>query len=450
MRPLEWLACLAFGPIILLPLLAPARCRAWLPAAALPAIACALHAALEGWRAQMLPLYGLAALVLLWRLPALLDRRRPVAGGRRSSAAVGLLALLGGMVAGWLLPVIDLPAPSGTYPVGIVERELRDPARDRRLMASVWYPAATAGPPAPLTDHPAQTAAGLGAALGLPALAFQHLGHIRLAASAGQPAAARGAPFPVLVFSHGMTGLRLQNSSMLQELASHGYVVVALEHTYAAAVTVFPDGEAARFDLERFGVSGGPDDPGYLQAITERVFSAWVADQRFAYDTLERWAAGDPLLAGKLDLARIGSLGHSFGGATALEVCRIDQRCQAAANLDGGLYGSALSQPSPRPLLLMTSADSAGNAEAVAGWEGLIRRARGPAYWLELPGSNHLSFTIGQLLSPLLAPPDFDPRDGLRTIDSYVRAFFDGHLRAAPASPLVPQPGAGEVRWRRP
>ncbi|HEY1011570.1 MAG TPA: hypothetical protein VGE07_02625, partial [Herpetosiphonaceae bacterium] len=372
-----------------------------------------------------------------------------------ASAATALSALLGGLIAGWLLPVIELPAPSGPYPVGIVDRELRDPARNRRLMVSVWYPAAASGPPAPLTDHPAEIADGLGAALGVPALAFQHLGYISLAASAGAhgdplAGAAAGAPFPILVFSHGMTGLRLQSAPMLQELASQGYVVVAIDHTDAAAVTVFPDGEAAFFSLERFGVAGDPGSPGYGRAVDERVFPAWVADQRFVYDTLADWAASDPLLAGKLDIGRIGSLGHSFGGATALEVCRVDPRCRAAVNLDGGLYGAMRSQPATRPLLLMTAEGSADNAAAMAGWEAMVKRAQAPAYWQELPGSNHLSFTFAQLLSPLLAPGDYDPRAGLRTIDRQLRGFFDQHLRGTPGRIFAPQPGAGDVRWRSP
>lgn len=448
MRLLEWLLLLAFIPVLLVPYLPPERRRRWLAAAALlPTLMGGLHLAVDGWRIQMLPVYVLAVLVLAIRLPALSQRIihvRPGAGRLGSIAAALLLALCGAL-AGWLMPVLRLPAPSGPYRVGIVDRELVDEARGRRLMVSVWYPSEQSGAPAPLTSFPDQVAAGLGKLSGLPGLAFQHLRYTRLAASLDVPLPAEGGPFPVLVFSHGLVGLRLQNSSTLQELASWGYVVAAIDHTDAAAVTVFPDGEARFYDLESFGITAA-DGEVDRALVTERVFPVWVADQRFLYDTLEAWAVDDPLLAGKLDLNRLASFGHSFGGATALEVCRIDSRCRAAVNLDGGLYGPVVTQPAVRPLLLMSSAESSQFTDTVADWTHLITNAEAAAYWLELPGSTHFSFTITQMLSPILAPENFDPRAGLRTVDQYLRMFFDIHLRGEEAQG---QPACAEtdVRW---
>lgn len=449
MRPLEWLILLAFLPLLLLPLAPPAWRQRWLlVASTLPALASLLQVVAEGWRAQMIPLYALAVVVMVARLPSRL--RRGGATSRRrdalASAALALLVLLGGLLPAWLLPVVHLPAPTGPYPVGIVDRELVDDARGRRLMASVWYPAARGGQPAPLTHHPEQVTAALGDLTGLPDLLFQHLRYVTVAASDGAPILAESPRFPVLVFSHGLVGMRLQNSSTLQELASWGYVVVAVDHTDAAAVTVFPDGETRRYDAERFGIPAGEEPSREL--VDERMFPVWVADQRFVYDTLAAWDAGDPLFAGRLDLSRLGSFGHSFGGATALEVCRVDTRCQAAVDLDGGLYGGVATLPAVRPLLIMSSADSGENAEAVAGWTALVDRAAAPAYWLELPRSGHLSFTFTQLLSPLLVPPGYDPRAGLRTVDTYLRAFFDAQLRAGRAPALAAD--AGNVRWHSP
>lgn len=449
MRPLEWLFFLSFVPILLLPLIPHAWRRRWLLAAApLPALASAPHLAAEGWRTQMVPLYILAALVLAGRLPALLGRAGTVRRGRGvlASAATALMLVPCGVLAGWLLPVVALPEPTGPYRVGIVDRELVDEARGRRLMVSVWYPAAQGGTPAPLTDHPDEVMTALADLAGLPAPLFQHLRYVTLAASEGVPALADSRPFPVLVFSHGMVGLRLQNSSTLQELASWGYVVVALDHTDAAAVAVFPDGEARFYNLERFGIPADVEPDEAL--VTERVLPVWVADQRFVYDTLEAWQVKDSLLAGKLDLARIGSFGHSFGGATALEVCRVDARCRAAVNMDGGLYGGSVTLPAVRPLLLMSSADSSQYTDTVEEWGHLITNASDAAYWLELPNSSHLSFTFSQLLSPLLAPQDFDPRAGLRVVDKYLRAFFDLHMRGADTAPLGPASGSTDVRWR--
>jgi predicted dienelactone hydrolase len=415
--------------------------------ALLPLLTGGLHVIVEGWRIQLVPLYVLAALILFIRLPAILGREGEIRRRRGlvMSVVTAFTVIGGGIVAGWLMPVITLPAPTGPYPVGIVDRELVDEERGRRLMVSVWYPAAARGTPAPLTHYPDAVTTALGNLAGLPGVVFQQMGYVTLAASQDVPMAAEDAPFPVLIFSHGLVGLRLQNSSTLQELASWGYVVVALDHTDAAAVTVFPDGETSFYDLAKFAVPSDVEPD--ITMMDEHVFPAWIADQRFVYDTLEQWAQDDPLLAGQLDLERIGSFGHSFGGATAVEVCRVDNRCRASVNMDGGLYGETATLHAVRPLLLMTSAESAQYMEAVDKWTSMIDNADAPAYWLELPNSTHFSFTITQLLSPLLAPDNFDPRGGLSVVDKYLRAFFDRHLRGVETLPLGSASAETDVRW---
>lgn len=452
MRPFEWFLVLSFVPAALLPVIPDRLRRRWLLAAALlPALASGSHLLLEGWRTQMLPLYVLVPLVLVSRLLALLGRGEMLR--RRRGVLVSVLLMLivalGAVLAGWLLPVVTLPEPTGPYPVGIADRELRDDARGRRLMVSVWYPAAGSGPAAPLTRYPEQAATALADFFGLPAPLLQHLRYFMVAAHADAPIAADGAPFPVLVFSHGLGGLRLQNSSTLQELASWGYVIVAIDHTDAAAVTVFPDGESRFFNLELFGITpeAYADPAQHDTLLNSNLFPVWVADQRFVYDVLDTWAISDPLLAGKLDLARTGSFGHSFGGATALEVCRVDARCRAAVNMDGGLYGDIVSQPAVRPLLLMTSSGTASRyPEVYQTWQQMVAAARDSAYWLELPNSTHYSYTVSQLLSPVLVPRNFDPRAGLAVVDRLLRAFFDRHLRGL-AAPALDDADSTDVTW---
>ena len=446
MRVLEWLFCLSFIPAVVLPFVGfiPPYWRPRLSrlVAPLPTLTGVLHIVVEGWRIQMVPLYVLAAVILLgwllmgWPRKFMLPSLSSPSTLPRSiyillNGVAVLWLVLGGILAGWGMPVVKLPQSAGPYPVGIVDRELIDAARGRRLMISVWYPAARQGEPAPMTHNPDEVAAGLGNLAGVPSVLFQHLRYFTLAASENVPVAANGAPFPVLVFSHGMVGLRLQNSSALQELASRGYIVVALDHTDAAAATVFPDGEARFYDLSRFGIA--PDIEPTEALMTEHVLPVWVADQRFVYDVLEKWATSDPLLAGKIDPTRIGSFGHSFGGATALEVCRVDVRCKAAVNLDGGLYGGTKTQPATQPLLLMTSTDSNRITEAIQEWTHLINMAKAEAEWVELPGSNHYAFTIMPLLSPMLAPGNFDSKAGLHTVDVCLIEFFNRHVRSGVA-----------------
>ncbi len=444
MRVGEWVCLIAFLPALLLSFQRIGRKRWWnLGAALLPALALLPHLIIEGWRTQMVPLYLLALLVggaglTIWR-------RQAEPRSRRRFLLPSLLALAllgGGLLPGWLLPVFSLPAPTGPYHVGIVDREVVDEARGRHLMVSIWYPAATVGPPAKLLTAPDPVAAGITKAFGVPLAAplLQHLRYVNVAASSAVPIATAPNPFPVLIFSHGLVGARFQNSATMQELASWGYIVIALDHTDAAAVTVFPNGEVRDFNLQRLGIS--PDEAA---TSTEQLLPIWVADQRLLYDRLTTWATTDPLLSGKIDLQRIGSFGHSFGGATAVAVCQIEPRCQAAADLDGGVSGKA--PAAHRPLLLLTASASGQLVEANAHWSRLLREATGPAYWLELPNTNHYSLTILPLLSPLSAPPGSDSHATMQTIDRYLRAFFDLHLQGLPTPLLDPAAPTTEVRW---
>jgi predicted dienelactone hydrolase len=445
-RPLEWLFFLSFLPIFCF-FVAPGlkqRRSAFMLAAMLPVGSGLLHIVVEGWRAQMLVLYFLAVLIAL-STPITLRRSGAVRrAGLLVSSATALLFVIGGVVPGWLLPIASLPAPTGPYRVGIVDRELLDAARDRRLMVSIWYPTAQTTVPAPLLQHADAVTKGLAASFGVPMAAplLEHLRYFRLAASTGVSILQQPTPFPVLVFSHGLVGIRSQNSTLFQELTSWGYIVVALDHTDAAAVTVFPNGETRLFNLQRFSIQ--PDGP---VRSTEILLPIWVADQRFVYDTLQRWAIEDDLLAGKLDLKHIASFGHSFGGATALEVCRIDSRCRAAVNLDGGMTSTGASKPAVRPVMLISSSDSNQFASTMQRWTQLISTSTAPAYWIELLGGDHYSLTIVPLLSPLLAPRVFDVRAGLRTVDKYTRTFFDLHLRGIKTQLLRPTSVAAEVRW---
>lgn len=441
MRPMEWLVLLAFLPFVLQPFV-PQRPRggvaSWLPGA-LPALCSLLQLALEGGRTQMIPLYLLAVSALF--LQGRLRKRRP---GRGLRTVFGVLVAGSALLPAWALPVFQLGRPSGAYLVGVTEREVAV-RPGRRLMTTVWYPASARSAPAPLTREPAQIATGLGQAFGVPAAApfLQHLRYVKVTASTDAPAAAR--TFPVLVFSPGLTGLRLQSSETFQDLASHGFVVVALDHTDAAAVTVFPDGEVRPFNLARFGIR-----PDQTERSTELLLPHWMNDQRAAYDALASWNVSDALLGGHLDLGRVASFGHSFGGVTAVEVCRVEPRCRAAANLDGGWARGLPPHGSPKPLLLISAQASAALPQAMQHWRQLMALSSDHPVWLELPNSNHLSFTLTPRLSPLLSPRGYRLEAGQRSVDGALRSFFRASFAGHPETFLTGVKGRQDLRLRHP
>ena len=121
------------------------------------------------------------------------------------------------------------------------------------------------------------------------------------------------------------------------DLASHGYIVVTISHTYEAAEVEFPD---RRVELAR------AEDPNNIH--TNLALSLRRADVQFVIDKLTALEGGAnpdaehrPLpagLRGALDLAKIGIYGHSLGGATAADAMANDARIITGINLDGSFH----------------------------------------------------------------------------------------------------------------
>ncbi|MGO4758181.1 hypothetical protein AB4212_57870, partial [Streptomyces sp. 2MCAF27] len=226
-------------------------------------------------------------------------------------------------------------APTGPYPVGMVELHLVDQGRkerwgpgDRELMVSVWYPARreTDGASAPYMRPGAAEAFGAGAAqiLKVEAGAIDWAGfttHAREGAGVARGLGRR----PVVLYSPGMYNERTLDTSAVVELAGQGYVAVTVDPTYEAHAVEFPDGRVAEASPEI----------GKIEPVADRNKAALevrVADVRFVLDRLEVLArGGNPDAGGRqlpsglgaaLDMARVGMFGHSLGGMTTAEAMR--------------------------------------------------------------------------------------------------------------------------------
>lgn len=194
---------------------------------------------------------------------------------------------------------LRLPAPTGPYPVGTVDLHLIDRSRTdpwsatpahRELMISLWYPATDVGrfPRAPhMTPGAAAhfgSAAGVGASLyGIPAGSVDFAA-TRTSGYRGAPVARHKRPLPVVLYSPGAGDPRTWGTTLVQDLASRGYVVVTIDHTYDASEVEFPDGRVVGTLLpELFGQAQQPDE---FQSLGARVFDTRVADTRFVLDQL--------------------------------------------------------------------------------------------------------------------------------------------------------------------
>jgi predicted dienelactone hydrolase len=276
-------------------------------------------------------------------------------------------------------PTVQLPAPTGPFRVGTttidvsterLETLTTDPGDHRRFVVQFWYPAGR-GRCAPVQYMDAATSAAV--AEDLPA----DFGvHVKVDACGGVPLA-RGGRLPLVLYSHGAGATRFGNTSLLTELASRGYLVAAIHHTYGSVLTVFTDGKAVPWNEDQWGTPEAAR--GHL--------NVWVDDARSTLDMIAEFdRKPGSLLHGRVDLARIAYVGHSMGGATAVAAALKEPRIRAAADLDGGLPPGAVPLPVqlPVPLLVLLSEPSQRAGSFATGEQ---------VYLARIAGTTHTSFT---------------------------------------------------------
>jgi predicted dienelactone hydrolase len=373
----------------------------------------------------------------------------------------------------WLWPAFELPKPGGPHRIGTswmvvkdvsrLERFSDTPGARRELPVKLWYPV-----PDDATGRTGLYAAPESVTVLFPLALNQRLRRVKTHAIADAPMADRRAP--VLVFSHGYGGYAEQNTVQMEELASRGYVVASIAHPGEAAWAPYPDGrgvayakkltEAAQRRRRESGegvlalrrhhkrLLKALDTPEPAERLTryreflhlrdEPLFSEsvkeWALDTKAVVDHLEALDAGQQPspFQGKLDMARLGVFGMSYGGATAVEFGRTDARCVAAANIDGLPYGGLLDSSISVPLLILAAGD-----EGHAGWVPGLDRCAGPTYLANVPDTTHMGLTDLPLQIPSylrwtgMGGRMPAARRG-RIMSEYLVAFFEKHLLGGP------------------
>ena len=209
-------------------------------------------------------------------------------------------------------------------------------------MVDVWYPgekSASAGPTSAEYLNVAAFERGLGAdglrkQLGGSYDAIKS-GRVTTHSVVQAPFASSLRLAPVLLFSPGGGMIRELYTSQMEDLASHGYIVAAMTHTYDGFLTVFPDGTSIAYDGRRW-----PKIPSVEGEANLNQLEWHTADILAVLDYFSRLSSASESqspIAGHIDLTRVGAFGHSFGGIAAAHACQRDQRIKACLNQDGAM-----------------------------------------------------------------------------------------------------------------
>lgn len=339
-----------------------------------------------------------------------------------------------------------LPRLTGPYGVGVRTMHLVDQTRPenftndtddfREMMIQVWYPISQAylGERALYMNPP--TFLWLKGRSPVPLITIPDDAYKFVRPNERLEAPIAPGTFPVIIFSPGYDGVYQIYTSFIEDLVSHGFVVVSINHPYVSGITVFPDNRTV-------GLAPVPTDPAQQAAFFAKSLRVIVQDAKFVLNTTVAMNVSDPEFAGHFDLSHVGMYGHSFGGANTAVCCYEDSRFLAGLTLEGVFYENFTRGNITRPFLIMTAESRFTNDSSV---QFIWNHVTADTYKVGVLGSTHYAYTdVGVLLSHLvpLIPPKIlgfgtiPPKRMVNITRTYVDTFFEVYLQGAPRQQLL-------------
>ena len=402
----------------------------------LAAIAAIVQYLSDGLRWQML--------ATIYILPAMFITYKYKIVNRFTGTILGAWFLISAFIP-WAVPVFTMPAPEGDFSIGSETFHWVDSSRlewftdendndVREIMVQAWYPSENSDSIGTNSymDFMNLRSKTLASAGKIPAFLPSHLDMISTNTRNDVACSNKLEKYPVLIFSHGITGSRHLHQILFEHLASKGYIVFALDHSFAANLTIFPNGKIADYRSE---ITGHPDSV----LIREKQINTRAFDVGFIIDQIREIETGmiDSKLSGRLDLDRVALGGHSYGGATAILASHNHEIVKACVVLDGWISpipDEVISEGINVPFLFMGrpswhDSDYPGNYERLAD---LITHSSNEKYDLRINQTLHLDYTDIPLMSPLVKHVmdvgDLKPSTTLSLINDLVLGFLEVHL----------------------
>lgn len=420
----------------------------------------AIHFIFEGYRWQMIPIYFLLLIISF----LIFKEKSPLKGNwfLKSLKIIGFLFLLIiGFMLPTALPVFELPETTGNYKIGSqyihlkTDREeiiTENPDDKRELMIKVWYPAIIKNEEKEpyLNDGDRFSFA---AKYGLPNATFNYLDYVETNTFIAPEIV--NEKFPVLIFSHGSYSKASGYYAIIEEIVSHGYIVLNINHTYESTGTLFPDEtlklyhqdydkkfistqemadlawkssqdfNSAKSEEEKLSISKNILKNYIAADITRK----WSEDMTSVLDELQKWNTSS-FLKNHLDVSKIGVFGHSQGGSAAGQITLDDERISAGINIDGVQWGNIIDSTFTKPFMHLSSdwisphpnfnKYAYRNGSTNVFYEAHLKNA-GHASFMDIP----LMVNIPQLNEA----GTINPKESYKITNETIISFFDNHLK---------------------
>lgn len=272
---------------------------------------------------------------------------------------------------------------------------------------------------------------------------------------------------PLVIFSHGAFGYYESNTSSYMELASHGYVVVSLDHPYHSFFTKDTSGKTIIVNPQFIQDVMRVNEEGISEEEIIELSHAWLelrlGDMNFVLDTLKKakeaecpditdWYVDEEQteaeiirILSMMDTEKIGLMGHSLGGASSVTLGRTREDIDAVIDLDGTMLGEEYSYQDgkyefyegayPCPLLAISNEAHYEEGKVVGDLyvNNVVLANAKDSHYTYFKGSGHMNFTDLPLFSPPLASMlgvgETDAEECILTMNEIILSYFDYYLK---------------------
>lgn len=383
----------------------------------------------------------LAGVIITLRVILHHQIKRPI---RLSLHIVSAMLLVLSLAVIYVFPIDQVPEPTGDLLIGTQTFEITDETRMeaydtsngyRRFMIQIWYPAQTIEgyPRALWLEDGVDIARGLSMDMGFPRFALDQTASILSNSYLGAPMSDQRTTYPVVVISHGWRGFRDLHLDYAEELASRGYVVVSIDHTYGSVATVFDDGSVHYLNPD--ALPARSDGQVFLDAANQLV-NTYAGDVKATLDYLETISQVTSFtsFSSRLDLDHIGLLGHSTGGGGDVRIALEDSRVKALIGLDAWvepIHDDLITQGLSIPSLFLRSEqwETGVNNDSLSL---ILENSTVEPLLYQIDGTTHFDFAMVYMYSPLIKMIGFSGEINSQYLTSMLKSmivgFFDETL----------------------
>jgi dienelactone hydrolase len=421
------------------------------------------HILIQGMRWQMTFVYFYILFELLGFVRSLGKRKKKKE--RQISRILWILAFVITGVFIYIFSYQKMDPLNGKYEVGTFAMDLVDAERielygdtvgeDRKIRVQLWYPTDdTEGfDKAKWLYDGVEVAKGLPAFVGFPGFVLSYTARFDSNSYKYAMLSEKQDSYPLVVISHGWTGFRNLHTDIAELLASNGYIVASVDHTYGSLATVFNDGTVAKLDLNALPNENTVDN---FEEYSNNLVSTYGSDVEVTIDILEMLNEGrssleeyvkesdienleeseifETMFRNRINCERIGVAGHSTGGGGVVKLAMTDERIDAVFGFDPWvepIEESLLEKGLSTPSFFLSSEQWEGgsNSDAlkiIADQESTVTQM------YQLNGTNHQDFSMMYMFEPMIKMIGFSGElDSLRSREiqqDYFLEFFNYYL----------------------